>query len=78
MINARLAHGGSDAWVRLVAEGRLLARWRAAGVAAPRVVREAVERRVQVRERMHGLTGEVIEDRLFGSERPDAQGRGGD
>lgn len=65
----------SDGWARLVAEGRLLARWRNAGVVAPRVVREDAERRVQVRERMHGLTGEVIEDRLFGGKRPDVQGR---
>lgn len=62
-------------WGRLVAEGQLLARWRAAGVPAPRVLDESAALRVQVRERLHGLTGEVIEPRLFGGPLPDARGR---
>jgi hypothetical protein len=62
-------------WDRLVAEGRLLVRWRAAGVPAPRVLDEDAALRVQVRERLHGLTGEAIEPRLFGGAPPDARGR---
>lgn len=62
-------------WDRLVAEARLLARWRAAGVPAPRVVDEDAALRLQVRERLHGLTGEVIEPLLFGGAPPDARGR---
>lgn len=38
-------------WDRLVAEARLLARWRAAGVPAPRVLHEDAARRVQRRRR---------------------------
>ena len=62
-------------WARLVAEGRLLVRWRAAGVPAPRVLDERAALRVQVRDRLHGLTGEAIEPLLFGGAPPDARGR---
>ncbi len=59
-------------WSRLGAEGALFARWRAAGVPAPRVLDEDVARRVQVRERLHGLMGEAVEPLLFGGEPPEA------
>src|SRR5262245_54945064 len=62
-------------WARLVAERQLLARWRAAGIPAPRVLDEDDARGVQIRERLHGLTGEVVEPLLFGGGRPDARGR---
>jgi hypothetical protein len=62
-------------WRRLQSEGWLLDRWRSAGVPAPRVLREDARRGVQVRERMHGITGPTIEPRLFGGEPPDAWGR---
>ena len=57
-------------WARLRAEAELLARWRAAGVSAPRVLREVSAARIQVRERMHGITGAVVEPLLFGGEPP--------
>lgn len=59
-----------DGWARLRAEGALLARWRAAGVCAPRVLREISTARIQVRERMHGITGALVEPLLFGCEPP--------
>ena len=65
----------ADGWARLVAEARLLARWRATGVPVPHVLDEDAVRRVQVRERLHGLTGEVVEPLLFGGARPDARAR---
>lgn len=43
---------------RQAAEAWLLARWRAGGVPAPRVVAERAG--VQVRERLHGITGEAL------------------
>lgn len=62
-------------WRRLESEGWLLGRWRSAGVPAPRVVREDPRIRVQVRERMYGITGPTIEPRVFGGEPPDAWAR---
>jgi len=47
-------------WRRLTAERWLIERWRAAGVPAPRVLREDAIRGVQVRERLHGLHGAQI------------------
>ncbi len=47
-------------WVRLEREAWLYERWRAGGVPVPRVVRVDATRRVQVRERLHGLHGEEI------------------
>ncbi|HUS29091.1 MAG TPA: phosphotransferase [Kofleriaceae bacterium] len=48
-------------WRRLQQEAWLLDRWRRiGGVPAPRVLREDAVRRVQVRERMHGLTGDEL------------------
>jgi len=57
-------------WTRLRAEGDLLARWRAAGVPVPCVVREVPAARIQVRERLHGITGAVVEPLLFGGDPP--------
>jgi hypothetical protein len=57
-------------WGRLRAEGELLARWRAAGVPAPRVLRDVPAARIQVRERMHGITGAIVEPLLFDGEPP--------
>lgn len=59
-------------WRRLQSEAWLLERWRAAGVPAPRVLREDAARRVQVRERMHGLTGHDVEPRIWTGPPPDA------
>lgn len=72
-----VAHAADDdtGWNRIKGEGWLLGRWRSVGVPAPRVVREDAQLRVQVRERMHGITGPTIEPRLFGGEPPDAWGR---
>lgn len=53
-------------WRRLVAEARLAERWRGAGLPAPRVVAELPGERLQVRERLLGLTGDLVEFRLFG------------
>jgi hypothetical protein len=47
-------------WQRLACEAWLLARWRAAGVPVPAVVREDATRRIQVLERLHGRTGDAI------------------
>jgi hypothetical protein len=57
-------------WTRLRVEAELLARWRAAGVPAPRVLRDIPTARIQVRERMHGITGSIVEPLLFGGEPP--------
>lgn len=48
------------AWQRLASEAWLLARWRAAGIPAPCVVAHDAARRVQVREKLHGLTGDAV------------------
>jgi hypothetical protein len=53
-------------WRRLEAERWLLDRWRAAGVPAPHVLGDDVARRVQVRSRLDGITGEAVEPLLFG------------
>jgi len=68
------------AWRRLELEGWLLARWRAAGVPAPRIVREDARQRVQVRERLHGLSGTEIHcewaaSPLYPGELPDVWSR---
>jgi aminoglycoside phosphotransferase (APT) family kinase protein len=47
-------------WKRVTAEAWLFAKWRAAGVPAPRVIAEVPDRRVLVLERMRGLTGDEI------------------
>lgn len=60
-------------WRRLEVEGRLLARWRAAGIPAPQIMREDTTSGIQLRERMHGLTGEVVEPLLFGGPPPEAR-----
>ncbi|HET9622957.1 MAG TPA: phosphotransferase [Kofleriaceae bacterium] len=67
-------------WRRLTSEAWLLARWRAAGVPAPRVIDEDPARGVQIRERMHGLTGEDVvsepeRSRLFDGALPDPRAR---
>lgn len=57
-------------WARLRAEAELLARWRAAGVPAPCVLRDVPAARIQVRQRMHGITGVTVEPLLFGGDPP--------
>jgi hypothetical protein len=52
------------AWRRLQQEDWLLSKWRNAGAPVPRVLRSDASRHVQVRERMHGLTGKELEDKL--------------
>lgn len=52
-------------WARLQTEARLLARWRDAGVPVPRVLEQRDH--VQVRERLDGIMGEVVEPLLFGT-----------
>jgi len=47
-------------WRRLGQEAWLLEKWRAGGVPAPRVLLDDPIRRVQIRERMHGLSGTEI------------------
>lgn len=60
-------------WRRLQSEAWLIERWRSAAIPAPRVIREDPERRVQVRERLHGLTGHAVASRVWpGSNWPDA------
>ncbi len=54
-------------WARLQTEARLIDRWRAAGVPVPRVLDENERERVQVRERLDGILGEVVEPLLFGA-----------
>jgi len=72
MGSERVAFGADDdtGWKRLEREAWLLERWRAAGVPVPRVLRADATRRVQVRERLHGVTGEVVEPRAYGCEPP--------
>lgn len=62
-------------WARLQLESALLARWRAAGVPAPRVLADDTLHGVQLRERLHGITGEAGEPLLFGGPPPDAARR---
>jgi hypothetical protein len=67
-------------WRRLEVEAWLLERWRSAGVPAPRVVQHDHGRGVQVRERLHGLTGLDIHTEsgrspLYDRELPDARER---
>jgi aminoglycoside phosphotransferase (APT) family kinase protein len=51
-------------WRRLQQEDWLLSKWRSAGAPVPRVLRSDASRHVQVRERMHGLTGRELEDKI--------------
>lgn len=60
------AADGEREWARLVTEAVLLRRWRAAGVPVPRVRDEDAVHRIQVRERLDGITGEAVEPLLFG------------
>jgi aminoglycoside phosphotransferase len=55
-----------DEWKRLEVEAELLRRWRAAGVPVPRVISADPDRRLQLRERLDGITGEAVEPLLFG------------
>ena len=57
-----VAHVADDEaeWRRLEVERWLIDRWRAAGVPVPRVLRDDAIRRVQLRERVHGLFGPQI------------------
>jgi phosphotransferase family enzyme len=48
------------AWQRLASEAWLVERWRAAGIPAPRILASDAARRVQVREKLHGLTGDAV------------------
>ncbi len=57
-----------EEWKRLEVEAELLRRWRAAGVPVPRVIDADAHRRIQLRERLDGLTGEAVEPLLFGIE----------
>jgi hypothetical protein len=56
---------GDAGWRRLEQESWLIDRWRAAGIPVPRVIRDDPVRRVQIRERLHGLTGETVEPRIY-------------
>jgi Phosphotransferase enzyme family len=62
-------------WKRLQREKWLIERWRAAGVPACSVVREDETRRVQIRERLHGVTGDVVEPRIFEGPFPNVSDR---
>lgn len=67
-------------WRRLTSEAWLLERWRAAGLPAPRVLRDDPVRGIQIRERMHGLTGHAVVSEperslLFDGALPDARAR---
>jgi hypothetical protein len=62
-------------WRRLQSEGWLIGHWRSAGVPAPRVIREDPVRRVQVRERLHGLTADEVEPRIWPGAQPDEAAR---
>jgi hypothetical protein len=67
-------------WRRLGREAWLLDRWRAAGVPAPRVVGEDAARRIQMRERLPGLTGDDLHSEsgaspLYDGPLPDARAR---
>jgi aminoglycoside phosphotransferase (APT) family kinase protein len=75
-----LAADDDAGWQRLERESWLIARWRAAGVPAPRVLRVDATRGVQVRERLHGLTGHAIHSEteaspLYLGALPDARAR---
>jgi aminoglycoside phosphotransferase (APT) family kinase protein len=65
-----LAADDDVGWARLRAEAALLARWVEAGVPAPRVLDVDDARRVMVRERVDGLTGDDVEPRIFGGAPP--------
>jgi len=66
-------------WRRLELEHWLALRWRDAGVPAPRILRVDAASGVQVRERMHGLSGLQIHDEarspLFAGPSPSARDR---
>lgn len=67
-------------WQRLQREAWLLARWRAAAIPAPRVLLDAPSHRVQVRERLGGLSGhdlhtEADHSPLFTGTLPDVHAR---
>jgi hypothetical protein len=67
-------------WRRLASEAWLLERWRAAGIPVPRVVREDPVCGVQVREKLHGLTGAAVVSEperalLFDGPLPDVRAR---
>jgi hypothetical protein len=72
-----VAFGADDDgdWQRLEREGWLIDRWRDAGIRAPRVVRADAVRRIQVRERLHGVTGHAVEPRIWPGAIPDAWAR---
>lgn len=53
-------------WRRLLTEGALARRWRSAGVPVFEVLAEDPAARLQVRRRLHGVTGAEVEPRLFG------------
>ena len=61
------AADGEGEWARLCAEARLIERWRDAGVPVPRILATDEHDRVQVRERLDGIMGEIVEPLLFGS-----------
>ncbi|MGE0401428.1 MAG: phosphotransferase [Kofleriaceae bacterium] len=61
------AAGDEGEWARLSSEARLLDRWRRAGAPVPRVLDENPRVRVQIRERLDGVMGEIVEPLLFGS-----------
>ena len=68
-LGAEIVAFGADSdaeWNRLVTEAELLRRWAAVGVPVPRVIEEDTVRRIQVRERCDGITGEAVEPLLFG------------
>ena len=54
------AAGTDTEWRRLEVEAWLLQRWHTRGIPVPRVVRHDHARKVQLRERLHGLTGHDI------------------
>ena len=59
-------------WRRLQSEGWLTGRWRSGSIPAPCVIGEDPERRIQVRERLHGLTGHALASRVWPGAWPDA------
>lgn len=64
-----------DGWKRLERDRWLIGRWRAVGVPASRVIREDPARRVQIRERLHGVTDDIVELRIFEGGLPDISAR---
>jgi hypothetical protein len=52
-------------WQQLQREAWLLTHWRAAGIPAPQLISNDANERIQVRERLRGLTGAEIESRTF-------------